>query len=100
VAANAAEIKVAALVALGCSGQNCCRPAGEQSGHGRKCRAVRPGKRVLLADMMRFIRLSPWIAFSLRAAQIGFAAQNVIALGLLHLAAGGHGVQRNGSHEH
>jgi hypothetical protein len=39
--------------------------------------------------MMPFIPLSPWIAFSLRAAQIGFAAQNVIALRLLRLAAGG-----------
>jgi hypothetical protein len=39
--------------------------------------------------MMPFIPLNPWIAFSLRAAQIGFAAQNVIALRLLRLAAGG-----------
>jgi len=39
--------------------------------------------------MMPFIPFSPWIAFSLRAAQVGFAAQNVIALRLLRLAAGG-----------
>jgi hypothetical protein len=39
--------------------------------------------------MMPFIPLSPWIAFSFRAAQVGFAAQNVIALRLLRLAAGG-----------
>jgi hypothetical protein len=39
--------------------------------------------------MMPFIPLSPWIAFSLRATQIGFAAQIVIALRLLRLAAGG-----------
>ena len=32
---------------------------------------------------------SPWIAFSLRAAQVGFAAQNVVALRVLRLAAGG-----------
>ena len=38
---------------------------------------------------MPFIQLSPWITFSLRAAQVGFAAQNVIALRLLRLAAGG-----------
>ena len=39
--------------------------------------------------MMPFIPLSPWITLSLRAAQVGFAAQNVIALRLLRLAAGG-----------
>jgi len=39
--------------------------------------------------MMPFIPLSPWITLSLRTAQVGFAAQNVIALRLLRLAAGG-----------
>jgi hypothetical protein len=39
--------------------------------------------------MMPFIPLNPWIAFSLRAAQVGFAAQNVAALRLLRIAAGG-----------
>ena len=32
-----------------------------------------------LADMMPFIPLSPWIAFSLRAAQVGLAAHNEMA---------------------
>src|SRR5262249_22927658 len=64
---------------------NAARPTGRSTA--RPFNVER--NRARRVPMMPFIPLSPWITLSLRAAQVGFAAQNVIALRLLRLAAGG-----------